>query len=600
VPERGGIRPAVLALLLALAILAAAAIAFPWIARGIIARQITAVAARRGLEARWAALEVRFPSRVVLSRLRLTELERGRLAFRAESLAVAVDPLSILLLHPRVSRIELSHAFAQRARGRGADPDTLAPAEDTPRRDRSEKVRRAAEAALRTLLAPARRLPRIELRDVTLAAGGDGAESGASVRLEWLELERTREGVALSGAGSIVAERDMPFAFSGRYGHDDHLQGGARFGIFDPATDRRVPLLVAFEGRLAQDRRGGRVEFGGPARIEVGRVPLLVTASLAAPGPRLDLSIACDGLTPERLVAGLPAPMLGPLPRAGVVGSWDYRLGFQLDVSQPDSVDFHADVIAHGLSLDPDRGRLGLLALDQPFTAEIHLPRGRIVVRDLSPTNPNFRPLEAIDSLLVHAVLTNEDGGFYGHGGFNTDAVKSAIADNIRAGAYRRGAGTITMQLVRNLYLGHERTLSRKAQEVALAWILEHLTWTTKARLLEIYLNIIEWGPGVHGADEAARYYFGRDAGRLTVDQALFLATVIPAPTKWRYRVDGAGALRPFERAQMHFIGRAMVKKGWLRAEDLPPPDSLHVEIAGPARALLAPERAAAPDTTAT
>jgi hypothetical protein len=64
--------------------------------------------------------------------------------------------------------------------------------------------------------------------------------------------------------------------------------------------------------------------------------------------------------------------------------------------------------------------------------------------------------------------------------------------------------------------------------------------------------------------------------------------------------VDGAGALRPFERAQMHFIGRAMVKKGWLRAEDLPPADSLHVEIAGPARALLAPERAAAPDTTAT
>ena len=69
------------------------------------------------------------------------------------------------------------------------------------------------------------------------------------------------------------------------------------------------------------------------------------------------------------------------------------------------------------------------------------------------------------------------------------------------------------MQLVRNLYLGHERTLSRKGQEVVLAWILEHLTGLSKQRLLEIYLNIIEWGPGIHGADEATRYYFGHDAG---------------------------------------------------------------------------------------
>src|SRR5436190_22953179 len=100
------------------------------------------------------------------------------------------------------------------------------------------------------------------------------------------------------------------------------------------------------------------------------------------------------------------------------------------------------------------------------------------------------------------------------------------------------------MQLVRNLYLGHRRTLSRKGQEVVLAWVLEHLTSVTKERMLEIYLNIIEWGPGVHGADEAAWYYLGHDARRLTIDEALFLATVIPAPTKWRYRFDSDGMLR--------------------------------------------------------
>jgi hypothetical protein len=587
-------------LLVALALGIAAVFALPLAARRTIARAITGAAVHRGLSARWAALDVHYPSRVVLSRLRLTDAERGSLVFRAETLSVVIDPLSILLLHPRASRIEMAHAFARRARGRAADPDTLAPPEDAPHREHSAKVRRTAEALIHALLVPARRLPRVELRDVELAAGGEGDEPGAAVRIEWLDLTPSREGVALSGAGRVVTEREVPFSFDARYGNDDRLQGGTRIGVFDAATGGNDPLRIVFEGRLIQNRHAGTVEIAGPARVQVGRLPVLITASLATRGPHLELAIECDGLTPEGVVASLPAPLLGPLPRAGVIGAWDYRLGFRLDVSQPDSVDFHADVIAHGLALDPARSKLNLLTLDQPFLAQIHLPHGRLATRDLSEANPNYRPLDAIDSILVHAVLTNEDGGFYRHGGFNPDAVKGAIAANIRAGAYRRGAGTITMQLARNLYLGHERTLSRKAQEVALAWILEHLTYVTKRRLLEIYLNVIEWGPGVHGANEATRYYFGRDAGRVTVDQALFLATVVPAPTKWHYRFDAAGALRPFERAQMHFIGRAMIKKGWLRAEDLPPADLLRVEITGPAREMLRPETKAAPDTSAT
>jgi hypothetical protein len=571
----------------------------PWIARWTIAHEIERVAARRGLAAQWAALEVRFPSRVFVSQFRLTDATRGSLAFRAESLAVAVDPLSILLLRPRVSRIELSRALARRARAEAADPDTLAPAEEPRGRDRSEKVRRAAEAVVRALLAPARRLPAVELRDVEFAAGGDGEESGAGVRIEWLDLRPSRDGVALAGEGSFLAEQPIPFSFSARYGNDDRLMGGARLGIFDPTTGRNEPLRLTFEGTLTQDRRAGTVGIEGPARIQVGRVPVHVTGALARQGPRIEVTVACDSLTPEQVIASLPRPLLGPLPQAGVTGSWDYRLGFRLDLTHPDSVDFSADVVPHALTIDPEQCRLNLLQLDQPLIVGIRLPRARVVVRELSPANPSYRPLEAIDSILVHAVLTNEDGGFHSHRGFNPEAVKGAIADNIRAGAYRRGAGTITMQLARNLYLGHERTLSRKAQEVALAWILEHLTYVSKRRLLEIYLNIIEWGPGVHGAGEAARYYFDRDPADLTVDQALFLATVIPSPVKWHYRVEDSGALRPFERAQMHFIGRAMVKKGWLAPGDLPPADSLRVEILGPARELLRPVPAPAPDSAA-
>jgi len=299
--------------------------------------------------------------------------------------------------------------------------------------------------------------------------------------------------------------------------------------------------------------------------------------------------VRADSLTEERVTKSLPPAVLGPLLQVGVRGSWDYHVALDLDLARPDSVRFDADVIPHQLVLDPRRTRLRLLGLDQPFVAVILLPRGARAVRELSPNNPHFRTLDGISPYLVHAVVTNEDGGFFGHRGFNTEAMKQAIAENLKAGAFRRGAGTITMQLARNLYTGHARTLSRKGQEIVLAWILEHLTGVSKERLLEIYLNIIEWGPGIHGADEAARFYFDRDARDLTLDQSLFLATVIPSPSRWRWRVDAKGEARPYVKAQMHFIGRAMIAKGWLPPEALPPADSLRVELAGPAREIFFP-----------
>jgi membrane peptidoglycan carboxypeptidase len=97
----------------------------------------------------------------------------------------------------------------------------------------------------------------------------------------------------------------------------------------------------------------------------------------------------------------------------------------------------------------------------------------------------------------------------------------------------------------------------------------------------------------VHGADEATRYYFDDDAGFVTTDRALFLSTVVPAPKKWRYRFDGNGELKSFARAQMHYIGRKMVEKGWLAPESLPPADALRVDLRGPALEVIAP-----PDST--
>ena len=128
--------------------------------------------------------------------------------------------------------------------------------------------------------------------------------------------------------------------------------------------------------------------------------------------------------------------------------------------------------------------------------------------------------------------------------------------------------------------------------------MLEHLTGLSKDRLLEIYLNIIEWGPGVHGADEAARFYFDKDAADLTLDEALLLTVVVPSPSRWRSRFDANGQLRPWARAQMAYIARKMVSRDWLTPEQVPTAEGLQVTLRGEAARAFAPaDSSATPET---
>lgn len=568
---------------------------------GLAAARLRAAASHRGLAASWSTLRVSLPARVALEGFSLTGPAGRDTVFHSEALEVVLDPWALLLLRARVRSAGLEHARLRLPQRRGTDADTLPP-ELPParaRRGTRERVQRSAEAMSRALLLPARQLPRLTVRDLVIEApaGEDVLFRGA--RLAWLELAPAHGGARLRAAGGLTLEQQVRFEAELLYGQDDRLTGGATFAIPDSGRGAPDTLRLAVDGTVTQDRRAGVVRVADRTRVTVGRLPFRVSGAVSRAGPRLQASLELDRATAELCRQSLPPPVLGPLLDLAVRGSWDYRAGLDLDLARPDSVEFFADVIPHGLVLDSTRTRLRLFGLDQPFTATIHLPHGRLVTRELSPANPHYRPLAAIAPVLVSAVVTNEDGGFFRHRGFNPQAIRLAIAEDLKAGAFRRGAGTITMQLARNLYLGHDRTLSRKGQEVVLAWVLEHLTGLTKERLLEIYLNIIEWGPGIHGADEAARYYFDRDAASLDLAQALFLATVLPAPNKWRYRFDPDGSLRPFEQAQMHFIGRAMIAKEWLAPEQLLPADSLRVVLAGPARFELAPPDTARADSSA-
>jgi monofunctional glycosyltransferase len=140
-------------------------------------------------------------------------------------------------------------------------------------------------------------------------------------------------------------------------------------------------------------------------------------------------------------------------------------------------------------------------------------------------------PLARISSYLQRAVIAAEDASFLNHEGFDWEGIKDAAIQNLESGEMKRGGSTITQQLAKNLYLSSERSLLRKAREALITRSLErHLT---KGRILELYLNVAEWGRGVYGAEAAARHHFGKPAADLTQDEAAWLAAMLPSPLRY-------------------------------------------------------------------
>jgi len=172
-----------------------------------------------------------------------------------------------------------------------------------------------------------------------------------------------------------------------------------------------------------------------------------------------------------------------------------------------------------------------------------------------------WMPMEQISPNLQRAVLAGEDSRFFQHNGFDWDAIQAAWDEAVKEGEkeakevgdydpndwippmpnFKRGASTVTQQLSKNLFLSEDRNFLRKGREAVYTYFLEREL--SKRRILEIYLNVIEWGDGIYGAEAAARTYFKKSASDLTRDEAAFLSAMIPSPlnifnpTKNRKRV---------------------------------------------------------------
>lgn len=185
---------------------------------------------------------------------------------------------------------------------------------------------------------------------------------------------------------------------------------------------------------------------------------------------------------------------------------------------------------------------------ERAFMREVKAPDGSSVTIESGPGSPSWVPLDDMSRHVETAILICEDSRFHSHAGFDFRALEDAIKDDLKLGRFARGASTVSMQLAKNLYLGKEKTLGRKLQEALLTLLLEQQL--DKRRILELYLNVVELGPGLYGVGDAARYYFATTPRALSLGQALYLASILPNPTFSRFGSDGK--LNPQWRAYLH------------------------------------------------
>jgi len=189
-------------------------------------------------------------------------------------------------------------------------------------------------------------------------------------------------------------------------------------------------------------------------------------------------------------------------------------------------------------------------------------------------------PLDRISPHLVHAVLVSEDGSFYRHRGVDYEAFQAALDRNLELGRMAYGASTLTQQLAKNLYLSPSRNPLRKLKEALIAFRLEKELG--KRRILELYLNLAEWGEGVYGAQAASLAYFGKSAWDLSPEEAVGLATALPNPRRYL----PARHSRYLDRTRRLVLHR-LVQAGYLREDPAVVPAPVVDVSSGPVEAIL-------------
>lgn len=267
------------------------------------------------------------------------------------------------------------------------------------------------------------------------------------------------------------------------------------------------------------------------------------------------------------LFSSLPEGLFTTLKGIETKGKLDFSLIFDADLSLPDSLTLEAEMKRKDFRIERF-GNVNYTFINEPFTHTVYEKYGQVRSFEVGPANFYFTPFVQVSPHLVNAILCTEDGAFFQHRGFIPEAFRESVATNIKEKRFARGGSTITMQLVKNVFLSRNKNIARKAEEMLIVWLIENQGLVSKERMMEVYLNIIEWGPGVYGVGEAADFYFGKKPSGLTVDESIFLASIIPIPKYYKSRFLPDGSLKPESADFIRLIKSKMVTKGMISPAD--------------------------------
>lgn len=297
-----------------------------------------------------------------------------------------------------------------------------------------------------------------------------------------------------------------------------------------------LSIEMIFSGRFEISLfPSGDIRLEPETRLIIGSVSegggTVIRPSLRySPGDEIVLSIAVPRQDCMKVFRSAPMGMLphkfSEFELSGQAGG---DISIVLDLEDPEESEFHS-------SLDLDDCQVlntphPLSKMDDEVFS--HSVLGRNGKKYHTVVGKNSRcdlSLDSIPAAIYAALLVTEDGTFFSHGGVRARQIDASFKRNVTDGRMARGGSTLTMQMVKNAFLSHEKTLGRKISELFLTWVVERKY--SKEKILEIYLGIVEYGPGIYGVCNAAEHYFGKYIWQINSREAAFLATLMPRPAQ--------------------------------------------------------------------
>jgi Transglycosylase len=302
---------------------------------------------------------------------------------------------------------------------------------------------------------------------------------------------------------------------------------GFRINYKAICTDPLVLKKISFESNICLSNRSFIIMDDSSGTIE--NIPFSFYFRHNANEDNLIQLIILIDIESDDLVNALPIMSVPLIKKLPVDGNLLVKFCLVFDTENPYEHSFNIFIEENGLLIS-ESNRCDLAYLNHSFLHTIYKDNVPIRTISLDKSAITFCKLESIHPTLLDVITYSEDPNFFDHPGIDTFFIGYAIVTNIATKKLKRGGSTITMQLARNLFLNHDKNLVRKLEEVIIALLLENIYKIPKKRLLEIYLNIIEFGPNIYGINEAARFYFNKQASKLTLIEIIILTYIIPRP----------------------------------------------------------------------